>query len=287
VNNRLILILGPTASGKTAQAIQLAQQLKTEIVSCDSRQFYSEMDIGVARPSAEELASVPHHFIACRSVHKPYNVFTFEQDALRLLDSLFQRHETVIAVGGSGLYIEALCHGISVLPDPTPELREMLQQKLRNEGVESLRIMLRTLDPDYYVQVDLANGVRIQRALEVCLTAGKPYSQLVSQPRQPRPFNIETIVIERSRDELRERINRRVDQMIADGLEEEARRLYPLRHLTALNTVGYKEFFTLWDRHGLATPIPTLSDAIKLNTWHYAKKQLTWLKKQVPKLQNQ
>lgn len=284
VNNRLILILGPTASGKTARAIQLAQQLKTEILSCDSRQFYTEMNIGVARPTPEELAAVPHHFIACRSVKEPYNVFTFEQDALRLLHTLFQQHDTIVAVGGSGLYIEALCHGISVLPDPTPELREMLQQKLRTEGVESLRIMLRTLDPDYYSQVDLANGVRIQRALEVCLTAGKPYSQLINQPRQPRPFIIETIVIERSREELRDRINRRVDQMIADGLEEEARHLYPLRHLNTLNTVGYKEFFTLWERHGLSNPIPTPADAIKLNTWHYAKKQLTWLKKRVPQI---
>ena len=280
--NRLLLILGPTASGKTARAIELAQQLHTEIVSCDSRQFYTEMDIGVARPSPEELASVPHHFIACRSVQNPYNVFTFEQDALRLLDTLFQQYETVVAVGGSGLYIEALCHGISVLPDPSPDLRESLQNKLRNEGVESLRAMLRTLDPDYYFQVDLANGVRIQRALEVTLTAGKPYSQLINLPRQPRPFSIQSVIIERPREELRQRINQRVDQMIANGLEEEAHRLYPLRHLTALNTVGYKEFFTLWEST-TTSPLPP-ADAIKLNTWHYAKKQITWLKKHVPQL---
>ena len=281
--SRLLLILGPTASGKTARAIQLAQQLGTEIVSCDSRQFYTEMNIGVARPSPEELAAVPHHFIACRSVTQPYNVFTFEHEALQLLDTLFQQYDTVIAVGGSGLYIEALCHGISVLPDPTPELRKSLQQKLQTEGVESLRSMLRNLDPDYYSQVDLANGVRIQRALEVCLTAGKPYSQLIQQPRQPRPFTVETVIVERSREELRERINLRVDQMIADGLEEEARRLYPIRHLTPLNTVGYKEFFSVWDsREPTSTSSP--AEAIKLNTWHYAKKQLTWLKKRVPLL---
>ena len=277
-----MLILGPTASGKTARAIQLAQELNTEIVSCDSRQFYNEMDIGVARPSPEELAAVRHHFIACRSVHEPYNVFTFEQDALQLLDTLFQQHDTVVAVGGSGLYIEALCHGISVLPDPTPELRNTLQLKLRDEGVESLRAMLKTLDPDYYSQVDLANGVRIQRALEVCLTTGKPYSQLIQQLRTPRPFTIETIVIERPREELRQRIDQRVDQMIANGLEEEARKLYPLRHLNALNTVGYKEFFTLWE--GKTTSPLSPANAIKLNTWHYAKKQLTWLKKRVPQL---
>ena len=240
------------------------------------------MNIGVARPSPEELSAVRHHFIACRSVQEPYNVFTFEQDALRLLDRLFQQHDTVVAVGGSGLYIEALSHGISVLPDPTPELRKTLQLKLRDEGVESLRAMLKTLDPDYYSQVDLANGVRIQRALEVCLTTGKPYSQLIQQPRTPRPFTIETIVIERPREELRKRIDQRVDQMIADGLEEEARSLYPLRHLNALNTVGYKEFFNLWE--GINTSSLSPADAIKLNTWHYAKKQLTWLKKRVPQI---
>ena len=242
------------------------------------------MDIGVARPTPDELSSAPHHFIACRSVTNPYNVFTYEQDALRTLDHLFQRHDTVVAVGGSGLYIEALCRGISVLPDPTPELRQQLQQKLREEGVESLRTMLRTLDPDYYAQVDLANGVRIQRALEVTLTAGKPYSQLVRQPRTPRPFTIRPIVIERPREELRERINLRVSQMLANGLEEEARRLYPLRHLTPLNTVGYKEFFTLWDHPDPTGKSLPPTEAIKLNTWHYAKKQLTWLKKFVPNL---
>lgn len=282
--SRLIRILGPTASGKTAHAIRLAQELKTEIVSCDSRQFYSELDIGVARPSPEELAAVPHHFIACRSVEDPYNVFSYEQEALQTLDVLFQRHDTVIAVGGSGLYIEALCRGISVLPDPTPQLRAELQQKLRTEGVESLRLMLKQLDPDYYAQVDLANGVRIQRALEVCLTAGKPYSQLIRQPHKPRPFTIETTILERDRDELRERINRRVDMMMDSGLEEEARRLFPLRHLTPLNTVGYKEFFLLWEEGQGSYPLSQsqrqqVAEAICLNTWHYAKKQLTWLKK--------
>ena len=260
--------------------------MNTEIVSCDSRQFYSELNIGVARPTPDELAAVPHHFIACRSIKEPYNVFSYQQEALNLLDTLFLRHDTVVAVGGSGLYIEALCRGIAILPDPTPELRSMLQQKLRTEGVESLRAMLRTLDPDYYAQVDPANGVRIQRALEVCLTAGQPYSQLLQQPRQPRPFTIETVTIERPRQELRERIDARVDQMLADGLEAEVRRLYPLRHLNTLNTVGYKEFFTLWDSIGIDNPIPSPAETIKLNTWHYAKKQLTWLKKQVPLLQN-
>ena len=288
---KLILILGPTASGKTARAIQLAQQLDTEIVSCDSRQFYSELNIGVARPSADELAAVPHHFIACRSVSNPYNVSTYEHEAIDCINRLFQTHDQVIAVGGSGLYIEALCNGIALLPDPDPALREELQQKLRNEGVESLRAMLRTIDPAYYQQVDLANGVRIQRALEVSLTVGRPYSEVIQQPRKTRSFQVETVIIDRSREELRQRIDSRVDLMMSQGLEDEARRLYPLRHLNTLNTVGYKEFFTLWDSIGNTVSLNVsqrtqVADAIRLNTWHYAKKQLTWLKKYAPRLGN-
>lgn len=264
-------------------------------MSCDSRQFYSELDIGVARPSPDELAAVPHHFIACRSVKNPYNVYTYEQEAIACIEKLFLSHDDVVAVGGSGLYIEALCHGVSVMPDPVPGLREQLQQQLRDEGVESLRQMLKLLDPDYYARVDLANGVRIQRALEVCLTTGRPYSQVIQQERPQRPFRIQYEVIERDRTELRQRIDQRVDQMMAAGLEQEARRLYPLRHLNTLNTVGYKEFFAVWDQTELQVSSTSVTDlrlktpvsnpkfqvasAIKLNTWHYAKKQLTWLKK--------
>lgn len=213
-------------------------------------------------------------------------MFTYEQDALECLDQLFLRYDTIVAVGGSGLYIEALRHGIALLPDPDPTLRKELQEKLKNEGVESLRAMLRTLDPDYYNQVDLANGVRIQRALEVCLTAGKPYSQIIRQPEKSRPFQTETIVMNRDREELRQRINSRVDTMLTAGLEEEARHLFPHQHLTPLNTVGYKEFFTQWNISPEKSPVPlsskqltSIADTIKLNTWHYAKKQLTWLKK--------
>ena len=284
--SRLLLVLGPTASGKTARAIQLAQEHRTHIISVDSRQFYSELDIGVARPTPEELAAAPHHFIACQSVHNPYNVFTYQQEALALLRQLFKEHDTVIAVGGSSLYIQALTRGISVLPDPTPELRASLQQQLKDEGIESLRGMLKQLDPDYYARVDLANPVRIQRALEVCLTAGEPYSLIISRQQTAddgqRNFEIETIIVERTREELRERIKRRVDEMMSAGLEEEARRLYPFRHLQPLNTVGYKEFFALWP----SSPTPLtpeqrqqVAESIALNTWHYAKKQLTWLKK--------
>lgn len=284
--NRLIFILGPTASGKTARAIELAQQLGTEILSCDSRQFYNELNIGVARPSELELAAVKHHFIACRSVENPYNVFTFEQEAMARLESLFKKYETVVAVGGSGLYIEALRHGVSLMPDPPPELRASLQQKLRENGPESLAAMLKELDPEYYQRVDLANGVRIQRALEVCITSGRPYSEVINQPQQERPFLVEVEVIDRPREELRQRIDLRVDMMMDAGLEEEARRMYAQRHLTSLNTVGYKEFFALWEAMGgtsalTADQLTAVADAIKLNTWHYAKKQITWLKKKV------
>lgn len=279
---RLLLVLGPTASGKTARAIQLAQEHGTHIISADSRQFYSELDIGVARPSPDELAAAPHHFIACRSVLEPYNVFTYQQEALALTRQLFQQHDTLVAVGGSSLYIQALTRGINILPDPTPELRASLQRQLHDEGIQSLRALLKSLDPDYYARVDLANPVRIQRALEVCLTAGEPYSRFLDRPTEPRDFTVEPVIIERSREELRERILSRVGQMFDDGLEAEARSLYPLRHLQPLNTVGYKEFFSLWPQS------PTLlsdaqrqqvADSIALNTWHYAKKQLTWLKK--------
>lgn len=284
--NRLIFILGPTASGKTARAIELAQQLGTEILSCDSRQFYNELNIGVARPSELELAAVKHHFIAGRSVENPYNVFTFEQEAMARLESLFKKYETVVAVGGSGLYIEALRHGVSLMPDPSPELRASLQQKLRENGPESLAAMLKELDPEYYQRVDLANGVRIQRALEVCITSGRPYSEVINQPQQERPFMVEVEVIDRPREELRQRIDLRVDMMMDAGLEEEARRMYAQRHLTSLNTVGYKEFFALWEAMDgtsalTADQLTAVADAIKLNTWHYAKKQITWLKKKV------
>lgn len=279
---RLLLVLGPTASGKTARAIQLAQEHGTHIISADSRQFYSELDIGVARPSPDELAAAPHHFIACRSVLEPYNVFTYQQEALALTRQLFQQHDTLVAVGGSSLYIQALTRGINILPDPTSELRASLQRQLHDEGIQSLRALLKSLDPDYYARVDLANPIRIQRALEVCLTAGEPYSRFLDRPTEPRDFTVEPVIIERSREELRERILSRVDQMLDDGLEAEARSLYPLRHLQPLNTVGYKEFFSLWPQ----SPSPLsdaqrqqVADSIALNTWHYAKKQLTWLKK--------
>lgn len=280
---KLVFILGPTAVGKTAYAIQLAQQLGTEIISCDSRQFYKELDIGVARPTQEELAAVRHHFIACRSVTQPYNVFDYEHDVLSLLDQLFQQHDTVVAVGGSGLYVDAICQGMALLPDPAPGLREQLKQQLKEEGIESFQRRLQQLDPEYYQQVDRQNPIRLQRALEVCITSGIPYSQLIRQQNSaPRPFDIEKRIITRPNEVLRERIDRRVDLMLEAGLLDEVRRNLPHRNLNTLNTVGYKELFELAQTYPQTPPAPLLQQQatlIKTHTWQYAKKQLTWLRR--------
>lgn len=276
MNNRLIVIMGPTAVGKTTTAIEMAQQLHTHILSFDSRQFYSELNIGVARPTPEELSAAPHHFIANRSVTQPYNIFQYQEEALQLLDELFKEHETVIAVGGSALYAEALCHGVAVLPDPSPELRAKLTKQLQTEGVESLQKQLKVLDPEYYAKVDKQNGVRLQRAIEVCLTAGKPYSELLKGSRVERPFKIDYHVVKTTPENLRNRINLRVDMMMQQGLLDEVKQLVEYRNLNTLNTVGYRELFAYLDGK-LSLDEAVLQ--IKNHTWQYAKKQLTWLKK--------
>ena len=275
---RLIVIAGPTAVGKTACAVQLARQMGTEIVSCDSRQFYREMRIGVARPTDEELAAVPHHFIACRSVTEPYNIFDYRKDALQVVSTILERHDTAIAVGGSGLYIDALLHEVSALPDPTPELRSRLQQM----PLEEKRAQLRLLDPDYYARVDLRNPVRLQRALEVCLSTGRPYSQVLTENNAQAPkdeaWETEVRVLDMERGTLRDRIDRRVDQMMQEGLLDEVRSLLPYRNLNTLNTVGYRELFPVLDGE---TALADAVAAIKLNTWHYARKQMTWMRRYV------
>ncbi|MBP5547642.1 MAG: tRNA (adenosine(37)-N6)-dimethylallyltransferase MiaA [Bacteroidales bacterium] len=272
----LHVIVGPTAIGKTAFAIQMAQKLDTEIISCDSRQFYSELNIGVARPSPEELATIPHHFIACRSAKEPYNAFNYGHEALTLLDTLFQSHDDVVAVGGSGLYVDALCSGINLLPDPTPELRESLSNKIANGGLPELLDDLRRLDPEYYAVVDHSNPMRIQRALETIYTSGTTYSELIKKPLPKRNFQIEKIGLRTGRDTLRERIYNRVDSMMQQGLLDEVSSLTHLRHINTLNTVGYKELFAYIDgKNSLEEAVA----AIKNNTWHYAKKQITWLKR--------
>lgn len=290
----LILILGPTAVGKTAYAIQMAQRLGTEIVSCDSRQCYREMNIGVARPSVEELEAVSHHFIANRSVLQPYNVYSYEQEAMECLSQLFRCYDTVVAVGGSGLYADALCNGVSNVPDPLPGLREQLQQRLQYEGLASLQQELKQRDPDYYNKVDLRNPVRVQRALEICITTGRPYSQVINQPASQRPFNIRKLGLCCDRAVLKERIALRTQKMMQDGLLKETLDVLPYRHLQALNTVGYKELFEYFDHLQMLTgkdpgtfSVQQMEEATPLvlqktvqnivtHTWQYAKKQLSY-----------
>ena len=274
-NSKLIIVAGPTAVGKTAYAVRLAQELGTEIVSCDSRQFYNELRIGVARPSDEELAAVRHHFVACRPVTEPYNIYDYRQDALQVINNLFENHDTVVAVGGSGLYIDALLHPVSPMPDPTPELRERLQRM----SLEEKRSQLKMLDPDYYFRVDLRNPVRLQRALEVCLMTGRPYSEVIAEVggrKSEEAWDTEVRVLQMERAELRERIDRRVDMMMQEGLLDEVRSLLPYRHLSTLNTVGYRELFPVLD--GDASLDEAVA-SIKLNTWHYARKQMTWMRR--------
>ncbi|MDE5575055.1 MAG: tRNA (adenosine(37)-N6)-dimethylallyltransferase MiaA [Bacteroidales bacterium] len=273
----LKVIEGPTASGKTALAIEWALQAGTEIVSADSRQFYKELNIGVARPSVQELAAVPHHFIASKSIFGYYSVSHYEQEALALLDQLFERHDTVIMTGGSGLYVNAVCHGIDELPDPSPQLRQQLKEQEAKEGIASLQAKLKELDPVFYEQIDLQNPVRLRRALEVCLTTGKPYSSLRTNAKKQRPFAIERYALNRPKEELHERISKRTDIMMQSGLLEEAKTLYPHRELNALQTVGYRELFDYFD--GKISLEQAVTD-IKTHTRRYAKRQLTWLRKQ-------
>jgi tRNA dimethylallyltransferase len=269
----LIVITGPTAVGKTAMAIRIAQHFATEIISADSRQFYKELNIGVAKPSNEELAAAPHHFIGNISITEAYNVSKFENEALLCLETIFQTKDTAVLVGGSGLYIDAVCKGIDDLPDPEEELREDIKQLFAREGIEALRSRLKILDPEYYQQVDLANPKRIMRALEVCLTTGKPYSSLRINQQQSRSFNIIKIGLNRKREDLYEMINKRVDIMLEAGLLDEVKTMFPHQQLNALNTVGYKELFAYFNNE---CSLNAAIDKIKVNSRRYAKRQLTW-----------
>ncbi len=272
----LIVITGATAVGKTTVSTQLAKQLETEIISCDSRQFYKEMQIGTAAPTAEELASVPHHFIRFLSVTEPYDVSRFEADALACLENLFIKKQFAIMTGGSGLYIDAVCHGFDELPDRDPELRIKLQQEYKKYGLEYLQEQVKKLDPEYFSKVDVNNPNRLLRAIEVCIITGKTFSQLRLGKPQERSFRILKIVLNRERKELFDRIALRTDKMIADGMVDEVRSLIPYRHFNALKTVGYKEIFEYLD--GKVSLSQAIED-IKTNTRRYAKRQLTWFKK--------
>jgi len=276
MEKKLIILLGPTGVGKTERSLRMAEELRTEIISCDSRQMYREMKIGTAAPTEAELKRVPHHFVGNLSIFDYYSCGKFEIEALAKCEELFQTHDTVLMVGGSMLYIDAVCKGIDDIPKIDEELRKELDQRLAEEGVESLRNELKMLDPTYYRQVDPMNHKRIKHALEVCLQTGKPFSSFRTENKKERPFKIEKIGFVRPREELYERINKRVDKMFEEGLVEEARQLYPHRELNALNTVGYKELFEYFDGNWT---LDYARQMIQQNSRHYAKKQLTWFKR--------
>ena len=273
---RLVVVVGPTGSGKTDLSIRLAQHLSAPILSTDSRQFYRGMAIGTAQPTQEQLQLVEHHFIASHDITDNLSCGAYEVQALARLDTLFQRHDDVVAVGGSGLYIKALCEGMDDLPQADEALRARLNQRLAEEGVASLAEELRTLDPAYYEQVDRNNPARVLRALEVCLQSGKPFSEQRTGGRRQRPFKVIKIGVDLPREELYARIDRRVEMMVAEGLEQEARALYPHRALNALQTVGYKEFFDYFD--GKISREEAIS-LIQRNSRRYAKRQLTWFRR--------
>ncbi len=276
LSKTLIVIAGPTASGKTAAGIELANHYKTVVVSADSRQFYKEMSIGTAKPSREELAAAKHYFIDTLSITDTYTAGDYEQDALKLLDELFKIHEVVILVGGSGLFIKAVCEGFDSFPDIKPGIREKLIEEFKEKGIGSLQEKLQLADPLYFGQVDLNNAQRIIRALEVFESSGKPYSSFRKSGGGDRPFQIVKIGLGMQREVLYDRINRRVDEMIKHGLVDEARSLLPHRHFNALNTVGYSELFDYFDGK---TDLETAIVLIKQNTRRFAKRQMTWFNK--------
>ena len=274
MGRRLLVILGPTAVGKTGYSIEKALEVGSPVISCDSRQFYKEMRIGTAVPTPEQLARVPHYFIGTLSVSENYTAGMYEADALELIDRLFgEGHETLVVTGGSMLYIDALCYGLDDFPEVPLMLREHLMDCLRSEGVEVLAEQLKELDPVTYGEIDLSNGQRVIRALEVCLYTGEPFSSFKTRRFKERDFDIEKIGLRRPREVLYERIDQRVLQMMDDGLEAEARSLLPYRDLPALQTVGYRELFDYFDGK------QDLDETVRLiqrNTRHYAKRQLTW-----------
>ena len=272
----LIVVVGPTGSGKSALAVTLAQYYCAPIISTDSRQLYRGMAIGTAQPTADELAAATHYFIADREVEDDFNCGRYEVEALELLERLFAENDYVVAVGGSGLYIQALCDGMDNLPEADETIRESLKLRLENDGLAPLVDELRERDPAYAEKVDLCNPARVMRALEVFITTGRTYSEQRSGDRAERPFNIVKIGTDMPREELYDRINRRVDMMVADGLVEEAHAMYPKRHLNALQTVGYREIFDHLDGK---CSLEEAIELIKRNSRRYAKRQMTWFRR--------
>ena len=274
MGRKLVIVLGPTAVGKTDFSIELALKCGSPVISCDSRQIFREMTIGTAVPSASQLAAVKHYFIHSHSVTDNYTAGRYEIEALELIGRLFaEGHETLVMAGGSGFYIDAVCKGLDDFPPADQELRAALSERLRTEGVESLRLDLKRLDPESYESIDIANGQRVVRALEVCLMTGQKFSSFKTATVKKRDFEIEKIGLTRPRDVLYDRINRRVLQMADDGLVDEVRSLVPYRSLPALQTVGYREIFDYLDG---SISLERAVELIQRNTRHYAKRQLTW-----------
>ena len=272
----LITIVGPTAVGKTSLSILIASYFNTEIISCDSRQFYKEMTIGTAVPEKEELAVVPHHFIQNRSIFEDYNVGAYERDALNVLDTLFKKHNTVVMVGGSGLYVKSVLEGLDDFPKIDPSIRLELKHVLETEGIIPLQDQLKKLDVTTYNTIDIENPQRVIRALEICIGTNLPYSSYTGKLKKKRKFNSIVIGLNGEREKIYERINRRVDLMVEKGLLDEAKKLYPNKELNALQTVGYKELFSFFEEK--VTKDEAIQE-IKKNTRRFAKRQLTWFNK--------
>lgn len=276
VQKRLIVVEGPTGAGKTAVSIALAKHFKTEVISSDSRQIYQGMTIGTAAITPDEMQGIPHHFVGVLEPTQSFNAFEYEQQALALIEQRFAVYNNLILCGGSMMYIDAICKGIDEMPDVDLSIRERLKARVEHEGLEALLPELAKADPSYYEAVDKKNPARVVHGLEVYLTTGKPISSFRKSAPKKRPFDIVKIGVDLPRKELYNRIDMRVDQMLVDGLEAEARRFYPLREYSALKTVGYREFFEFFDGH---IPYDEAIRLIKRNSRHYAKKQLTWFRK--------
>ncbi|NHF59294.1 tRNA (adenosine(37)-N6)-dimethylallyltransferase MiaA [Flavobacteriaceae bacterium TP-CH-4] len=272
----LVSIVGPTGIGKTTLAIAVAKYFDTEIVSADSRQFYKEITIGTAVPSVAELHEVPHHFIQHRSILEDYSVGDYERDAMKLLRQLFQTHDIVVLVGGSGLYVDAVTKGLDDFPEIDKSIRLGLNELLQEKGLPVLQRRLKQLDPDYYHKVDLENPHRVIRALEVCIGSGRPYSSFLTEKRPNRFFKNLTVGIQAEREIIYKRIDQRVDAMMRQGLLKEAKALYPQKSLNALQTVGYRELFQYFDGK---CDLDFAVSEIKKNTRRFAKRQLTWYRR--------
>lgn len=272
----LIVLIGPTGVGKTELSLKIAENYHTEIISADSRQLYADLKIGTAAPTREQLERVRHHFVGTLQLTDYYSAAQYEADVLNTLNQLFQIHPVVLLTGGSMMYVDAVCKGIDDIPTVDRETRELMIHRYETEGLERLCAELKLLDPEYYNIVDLKNPKRVVHALEICYMTGKAYTSFRTRSNKKRPFHILKIGLKRDREELYERINRRVDQMIDEGLVEEARSVYPYRHLNSLNTVGYKEIFNYLD--GTWT-LPFAIEKIKQNSRIYSRKQMTWFKR--------